>query len=122
MLLRNTVVSCLAFALGLGLMWLLVGRWGANKYLAAALSFILSNSIHYLLGRTWIFAGSHRPIGSGYVYFFMNAGIGLILTVALFGLFTDLVALNYLVARVVASIFAGLAMFVLNAVLNFRTL
>ena len=30
--------------------------------------------------------------------------------------------MNYLVARVVVSVFAGLAMFVLNAVLNFKRL
>ena len=29
-------------------------------------------------------------------------------------------AIHYLVARVIVSVFAGLAMFVLNAVLNFR--
>jgi putative flippase GtrA len=40
-------------------------------------------------------------------------------TVGLFAWFVDL-GLQYLVARVVASIFVGLLLFVLNAVWNFR--
>ncbi len=122
MLVRNTIVSCGSFGLGLVLMWLLVQEAGTDKYVAAVLSFILANSLHYLFGRLWIFEGSQRRIGSGYLYFFLNAGLGMVITVALFGLFTDIAGLNYLVARVVASLFAGLAMFVSNAVLNFRSL
>lgn len=122
LLARNTVVSCVGFGVGLLLMWVLVQWLGIDEYLAAALSFVTANSIHYTLGRVWIFAGSGRGLGVGYVYFFLNAAIGLGLTMALFALFTELADLHYLVARIVASIFAGLAMFALNAVLNFKSL
>lgn len=122
MLVRNTVVSCASFGLGLVAMWLLVQEGGMDKYIATVLSFILANSLHYLFGRLWIFRGSARRLDTGYLYFFLNAAAGLVITVALFGLFTDIAGLNYLVARVVASLFAGLAMFVSNALLNFRSL
>jgi putative flippase GtrA len=39
-----------------------------------------------------------------------------------FALFAGLLGMNYLVARVIASVFAGLAAFLLNAVLNFKSL
>ena len=121
MLARNTVVSVGVFTLGLGVLWLLVEKAGMAKVPAAAISFIISNSLHYGFGRAWIYRGTERAFIPGYLYFLMNAGIGLIATVGLFALFVDL-GLQYLVARIVASIFVGLLLFVLNAVWNFRSL
>ena len=40
----------------------------------------------------------------------------------LYAAFLRYVPLNYLVSRIIVSVFAGLAVFVLNAVLNFRRL
>lgn len=122
MLARNTVVSCAVFVLGLLLLWLMVQKGGVNKYLAATVSFVASNSTHYAAGRWWIFGKTDRGLGSGYLYFFLTAGLGLLVTMAMFAVFADLVGMNYLVARAVASLFAGLAMFAANAVFNFKSL
>ncbi len=121
LLARNTVVSTFVFLLGLGLLWLMVERLGVAKVPAAGLSFLVSNSIHYLFGRTWIYRGTERKVAAGYAYFLINAVLGLGITVGLFAAFIEL-GLHYLLARVVASVFAGLALFLLNAVLNFRSL
>lgn len=118
---RNTVVSIFVFLLGLALLWLMVERGRLAKVPAAALSFMVSNTIHYVFGRTWIYRGTERQVASGYAYFLLNAGVGLAITVGLFAVCIDL-GVHYLLARVVASIFAGLALFVLNAVLNFKAL
>ncbi len=118
---RNTLVSVFVFAFDLALLWALVHFGSLDKLIAAALAFIAANSLHYALGRTWIFRGTERPVVSGYVYFFINAGIGLVLTVVLFAAFMQVTGLGYIVARIVASVFAGLMTFVLNAVLNFRS-
>ena len=118
---RNTVVSVGVFLLGLALLWGMVERFGFAKVPAAALSFLASNSIHYVFGRTWIYRGTEREIASGYAYFLMNAMVGLVITVAVFAGFVEL-GVHYLLARLIASIFAGLALFVLNAVLNFKSL
>lgn len=122
LLARNTIVSCGAFVLDLALLRLLVEQAGMNKYPAAAIGFILATSLHYAIGRLWIFVGSRRGLAAGYVYFVVNAGIGLAVTIALFAFFTEIARLDYIVARIVASVFAGLAIFVLNAVLNFKSL
>ena len=122
LLARNTVVSCLVFAIGLAVLWALVELWDANKLVAAAVGFVISNSIHYAFGRTWIYRGTERGMASGYAYFLVNAGVGLVVTLALFAAFLRWTSMNYLVARVVVSLFAGLAMFLLNAILNFRRL
>lgn len=118
---RNTAVSTGVFLLGLALLLLMVERWGVAKVPAAALSFLASNSIHYVFGRTWIYRGTERAVASGFAYFLVNALVGLAITVSLFAGFVEL-GMHYLVARVVASIFAGLTLFVLNAVLNFKSL
>ncbi|MFW2351130.1 GtrA family protein [Qipengyuania sp.] len=120
MLLRNTVVSTGVFLVGLGVLWGLVERVGVDPVLATALSFLIANSIHYVFGRTWIFAGSERHVATGYALFLVNAMVGLAVTVGLFWVLTEFTPMNYLVARVVVSVFAGLAVFALNATMNFR--
>ena len=119
MFVRNTIVSCLVFAFDLALLWALVEALATHKLVAATLAFLAANTLHYALGRSWIFPGSERGMTAGYVYFLVNATVGLVLTIALFAAFMAL-GLHYLVARIVASVFAGLTVFLLNAIFNFR--
>jgi putative flippase GtrA len=121
LLVRNTVVSCGAFGVGLVVLWLLVEEAGANKLLAGAASFITANSLHYLFGRTWIYRGTERAAASGYAFFLINGLIGMVVTLAMYGGLMAL-GMDYMVARIVTSVFAGLLMFLLNAFLNFRML
>jgi len=121
LLFRNTVVSTGVFLLGLGLLWLLVEEAGMAKVPAAALSFLAANAVHYVFGRTWIYRGSDRKVVAGYAYFLVNALVGLGVTLLLFAAFLAL-GMHYIPARIVTSVFAGLVLFVLNAVLNFRSL
>jgi putative flippase GtrA len=120
-LVRNTVVSTFVFGVDLALLWLLVEQAGMGKIVAAAVAFVIANSIHYGFGRTWIFRGTERKPVSGYVYFLANAGVGLLVTLVLFAAFLAVLPTHYLFDRILASVFAGLTVFVLNAVLNFRT-
>lgn len=118
---RNTVVSTFIFAVDLLVLWLLVEQGEMDKVGAAALAFIIANSLHYLFGRWWIFRGTARKPVSGYVYFLANAGVGLLITLALFAAFVAVLPAYYLIGRVLVSVVSGLTVFVLNAVLNFRT-
>ncbi len=120
MLVRNTVVSSGTFLIGLGVLWLLVEFAGVNKVIAAGLSFIVSNAVHYIFGRLWIYRGTERAVTAGLVLFLINGLVGLVLTMALFAALIEFTPINYLVARVIVSVIAGLVMFVLNAVWNFR--
>lgn len=120
MLMRNTVVSTGAFLIGLGVLWLLVEFGGMNEVPASGVSFVVANSLHYILGRTWIFRGTERAIASGYALFLINGLIGLALTMALMAAVLAYTPVHYLVARVLVSVVAGLTIFVLNAVWNFR--
>jgi putative flippase GtrA len=119
---RNTAVSSATFLFGLTAMWVLVEMMGANKVFAAAISFLAATSLHYVFGRHWIFRGTDRTTAAGYGYFLINAGIGLSVTVSLFAALVSWTSMSYLVARIIVSAFAGLVMFLLNAMLNFKQL
>ena len=103
-------------------MWVLVELLAGNKVFAAGVSFLAATSLHYLFGRTWIFRGTTRKIATGYGFFLINAGVGVALTVSLFAALLSWTPVNYLVARVLVSVFAGLVMFLLNALFNFKQL
>ena len=122
MLGRNTVVSTAVFILDMALLWALVQLGGMDKIVAAAIGFVVANTLHYALGRSWIFAGTERGVTEGYVYFLINAGVGMAITLGMYAFLLTWMPNNYLVARVIVSIFAGLAVFLLNAVFNFRRL
>ena len=119
---RNTLVSTGVFALGLAMLWLLVEFAHVGKLEATAVTFLIATSLHYTLGRTWIYRGTDRGIVPGYGLFLVNAMIGLAVTLMLFDALVRFTPIHYLVARVIVSVFAGLVMFLLNAVLNFRRL
>lgn len=122
MLGRNTLVSCFAFALDLALLWALVQLAGMDRLAAAAIGFVAANTLHYALGRSWIFRGTERGVAAGYVYFLVNAMVGLIVTITLYAAFLRFTSIDYIAARVIVSVFAGLAVFLLNAIFNFRRL
>ena len=84
------------------------------------IGFVVANTLHYGLSRTWIFRGTERGRASGYALFLINAVIGLVVTVTLYAAILEFTAIHYLVARVIVSLVAGLMVFVLNAVFNFR--
>ena len=119
---RNTAVSIGVFLLGLAMLWALVELGRMDKTLATGLTFMIATTLHYALGRTWIYRGTTRTIVPGYGYFMVNAGIGLVLTVILFDALIQATNIHYLVIRIAVSVIAGLVMFLLNAVLNFRRL
>lgn len=122
LLARNTVVSCGIIVLNLIMLWLLVETVGVDELPAAAIAFILANSVQYFFGRNWIFRGTERGVASGYVWFVVNAGVGLVITMTLFAAMLEFTSIHYLAARIIVSVFAGLTVFLLNATLNFRLL
>jgi putative flippase GtrA len=120
MLLRNTVVSCFVFGIGLVVLWALVTYATVPKVIAAGIGFVVANTLHYMLGRAWIFRGTDRGVGSGYALFLVNSGVGLLVTTTLYAALLAATHMNYLIARALVSLVAGLVVFVLNAALNFR--
>ncbi|WP_088182613.1 GtrA family protein [Sphingobium sp. Z007] len=122
MLVRNTIVSCFVFGVSIAMLWVLVEFFGVRQVVAAGIGFVAANSLHYALGRSWIFRGTDRAVASGYVYFLATGGLGLAVTMGLYALLLHYTPIHYLVARILVSVIAGLVMFAFNALLNFRRL
>lgn len=119
---RSTIVSVVTFAIDLALLWLLVEHLGAAYIPAAALAFLIAISLNYVVSRLWVFRRSDRGLASGFLYFLMIAGVGLVTTLAVFVLLVEFAGLFYIVARAIASVVAGILVFALNAVLNFKAI
>lgn len=119
---RNTVVSIAVFLVGLAALWLLVEFAGTDPLVATGASFLIATTLHYALGRAWIYRGTERAVVAGYGYFLVNAALGLSATVLLMAALLEWTPIHYLVARVLVSLFAGLAMFLSNAILIFKRL
>ena len=117
---RNTIVGTAVFAIDILILWALVDLGRIPTLTAATIGFVVASTLHYAAGRTWIFTGSRREVVTGYIYFIINAGVGLAMTVAMLAAFMRWTSINYLVARIVVSLFAGFTTFLLNAVFNFR--
>ncbi len=120
MLVRNTAVSTVVFLIGLACLWALVEFAGIDEVIASGIGFALANTLHYTLARTWIFRGTDRKLASGYAFFVLNGLFGLAMTMALMAVLLEYTPINYLIARILVSVIAGLTMFVINAVWNFR--
>src|SRR5687768_10150680 len=78
MFVRNTIVSCVAFAFDLVLLWALVEALAAHKLVAATFAFLAAITLHYALARSWIFPPSERGVTAGYIYFLINSTVGLV--------------------------------------------
>jgi putative flippase GtrA len=101
-------------------MWIFVEFGKIDETVAAAASFVVANSLHYSVARLWVFRGTRRGVAQGYGYFIANACVGLFIMVLLFAGLTHWTSMHYLVARALASVVAGLIIFVLNATFNFK--
>ena len=119
---RNTVASIGAFAFDMALLALLVELAGISYLPAAATAFVLAMSAQYVVSRIWVFKHSDRGLAAGYFYFLLNTAAGLVVTLAVFWLLLELAGMHYLLARAAASVVAGLVVFSLNAVFNFKAL
>ena len=120
MFMRNTVVGTAVFAIDLAILWGLVSAFDFPLIIAVTTGFLVASSLHYYMARSWIFVGTDRHPVSGYLYFIVNAGVGLAITLVMFAAFLRWTSINYIVGRVIVSLFAGLATFLLNAIWNFR--
>lgn len=121
---RHTMVSTIAFVLvlDLALLWSLVELAELDHMPAAIIAFFVPMTLAYVLEREWVFPGTRRGVATGYLYFAINVGIGSLLMLATFWALMQFGGLHYLIARVLASFVAGIAVFLLNGIFNFKQL
>ncbi len=111
-----------SFLFDLTLLYFFITLLSLPYYVAVPLAFVIAATAHYGLCRAWVFRGSPRPLGTGYVYFLLILFSSLLLVLSTVTLLVEFFAVNVYIARVAASIVAGFMSFYLNSALNFRTL
>ncbi|MFN3944735.1 MAG: GtrA family protein [Allosphingosinicella sp.] len=119
---RNTVASIVAFTIDIALLFAFVEWVGLSYLVGATVAFLIAMTVQYVISRIWVFSHSDQGLVKGYVLFLLNAGVGLVITLAAFAALLWWAGLHYLIARLIASAIAGIAVFFLNAVFNFKEL
>ncbi|MDB5195328.1 MAG: GtrA family protein [Parcubacteria group bacterium] len=119
-LLKYIAVTLPTFLFDLGLLTLLVQIFHVQYVLAAGFAFIVATTTNYVLSRHFVFIGSERSLGLGYVYFLIIAGVGLLMVTVSIWILVQVFLLNYLVSRILIALVEGSWNYLMNLYLNFR--
>jgi putative flippase GtrA len=119
---RSTIVNIATFILDLAILSACVELLGMPYIPTAAGAFLLATTINYGVSRRWVFQDSDRGLATGFIYFVGNATAGLLATMAVFVLLAEVAGVFYIAARVIASAVAGMIVFALNAIWNFKAI
>ena len=119
-LLKYTSIGVGTFAFDLALLFVLIDLLQINYLLAAAAAFAIAVSVNYLISRHFVFRGTLRGVGSGYLNFMFIAGTGLLVVVGGMYVLVDVLSLHYLISRVSIAGLAGLWNYLMNLYVNFK--
>jgi len=108
------------FLLDLLLLTLLVEWGGVSQTVAAGLAFFLAVSLNYFISRKYVFRGTLRKAGEGYVNFILIALLGVGIVTGGMHVLTVVLNLNYLLARVLVAAVTGFWNYLINLYVNFK--
>jgi putative flippase GtrA len=106
------------FFLDLLLYWYLKEN-GVYYLSAAAIAFLFSVSLNYIISRSWVFHESERHFGVGYLYFTAIAMTGALLTVGCLKVLVEREGFDPYIGRVFVGGFVGVLNYTANYFLNF---
>ena len=93
---------------------------GVWYIVAVGVTFVIGTTIQYIVVHRWVFRDSNREFKEGYLYFMLVATVGLILTLTLVIVFTYILRLPPIRARVMTAIIVGIWNFIANYFLSFE--
>lgn len=118
--LKYSSIGISTFLLDLLLLGFLIEFLKVNYLLASGTSFLIAVSVNYVLSVRYVFRGSQRNAGSGYVNFLLIAGAGALLVVGGMYVLVEWFAMTYLTARIVVATLTGLWNYLMNLYVNFK--
>jgi putative flippase GtrA len=101
------------------LLWVFVRFFGLNYLIAAAIAYIIAIMIHYHTTRHHIFKGTVRTEFSGLPYFIAVGVGGLIIALLMINFIVQAASIDYLFARLIATIAIIPATYVSNKYITF---
>ncbi len=87
---------------------------------AVGVTFVIGTTIQYFAVHRFVFKDSEREFKDGYAYFMLVALVGLILTLSLVFIFTFVLSVHPIRARVITAIIVGVWNFLANYFLSFE--
>lgn len=108
-IMRFAVVGGLAFVVDFGLLLLLTEVVGLNYLVSATISFIVSVLFNYVLSIMWVFtdkkSAHHSKAYATFkvVMFFVLSTMGLLINNAIMWAFVEVLALSYIIGKLVAT-------------------
>lgn len=88
--LRFALAGAAGFAVELAVLYLLREKLGMDTLAAAAVAFVLSVAVNYLLCALWVFRGARKQSGKSRAAFFLTSAAGLLLNEGMMLLFRAL--------------------------------
>jgi len=118
--LKYSLVGVSTFALDLLLLFVFVEFFSWNYLIAAGAAFCIAVSVNYVISRRFVFTGTSRPLGEGYVWFCIIAATGLATITFFMFVFVELFHWNYLLSRIVIAAMVGIWGYLMNLYFNFK--
>ena len=118
--LKYSLIGGSTFAFDLLLLSILTELLYVNPVLASGAAFIVAVSINYWISRTFVFKGTGRDAASGYVYFLMIAGTGLVFVMGTMFVLVSVLGFHPLLSRVSVAAVTGFWNYLTNLYFNFK--
>jgi len=118
--LTYSLIGTSTFGFDLLLLYVLKEFVGVHYAVAAAIAFLCAVSVNYVVSRRVVFAGTTRTVGTGYAYFMLIAGGGLLVVTSSVLVLVEWFGLHYLVSRISVAGLVGLGNYLINLYFNFK--
>jgi putative flippase GtrA len=99
---RALIVSVIAAALDVAVLFLLVDMYHWQKVPAATVSYLLGGVVQYALCSLWVFPTAPRNVATGFLAFTVLSLVGLGITAGTMHVMAQMWHVNYKLAKVVA--------------------
>jgi len=103
-LFKYAIVGVSGTAIDFIVLYLLVEYVHLNLFVSATISFILAASNNFILNKLWTFASRSKNYKKLYIKYLIVAVVGLLITVSLMYILTNLLGLWYMLSKVLATL------------------
>jgi putative flippase GtrA len=118
--LKYTVIGVSTFAFDLALLYLFTDLFAWHYIISTGAAFTVAISVNYFLSRKYVFKGTLKSIGKGYIAFMSIACLGVFLAMAGMELFVGILHFEFLHSRVIIAAIVGIWNYLMNLYVNFK--
>lgn len=118
--LKYSVVGVSTFVFDLLILLCFIDVLGLDPVASAAIAYLIAVSVNYMLSRHFVFMGSLREVGSGYLLFVVIALFGAALVTSGMYVLATILGVHYMVSRVLIAAISGFWNYLMNLYVNFK--